>query len=92
MCTSRKNEADPSLDVVRIAVASSDGVTIDEHFRPGNQLPYEVLDDGTYRYRRPAPLRPPAMGEPALPRPSPCSWSTWTWCSPASLVPTRWKR
>jgi len=32
MCTSRKNEADPSLDVVRIAVASSDGVTIDEHF------------------------------------------------------------
>lgn len=50
MCTSRKNDADPSLDVIRIAVASSDGVTIDEHFGQATGFRiYEVRDDGGYR-------------------------------------------
>lgn len=50
MCTSNNNDTDPSLDVIRIAVASSDGVTIDEHFgqAAGFRI-YEVHDDGTYR-------------------------------------------
>ena len=50
MCTSRKNDSDPSFDVIRIAVASSDGVTIDEHFGQATGFRiYEVRDDGGYR-------------------------------------------